>query len=236
MIEASREERRNANKKIRKYKKEIEKVMYTKSDRALFNIAKIPAIALYAFPISYIAFGNLFLGLLGVCLATMPIIIISKTKLAMDKSRYKFLSEEEQKKYDEIIEEAKTLSKVNNSKKVKRFIKTYEVKKPYYSVEDVKALLVASEFYKEKNLFTNQQEIEKTISSERIDDKEENLKINLTRAELEQLLNGETILLQEPIEIKMKEDIYSSLTKDDNALKDNSRKNRQKVKSRFNKN
>lgn len=70
-----------------------------------------------------------------------------------------------------------------------------------------------------------------TISKE----KKELLKLHLTREELTGLLEGKSILVKDintPIEISMKEDVYSSLEKNKDSLKENSKANKRKVKKR----
>lgn len=63
----------------------------------------------------------------------------------------------------------------------------------------------------------------------------EPVKFYVTREELTSLLEGKSILVRDintPLEISMKEDVYSSLEKNKDSLKENSRANKRKIKKR----
>ncbi len=158
--------------------------------------------------------------------------IVDKKYTKGIKARYDQLTINEQQQYDEIISAAKEYSKTHQSKRLNHFLVNYELANP--PVVDAQALKYCIENNKKNRdeFFQAKKEVIGTLNN----DEKQPFKINLSRSQLSNLLNGENVLVNKnidfPLEISMQEDVYLSLERNPESLKENSKENKRKIKQR----
>lgn len=227
----------NVNKQVKKYKKEIEKLLYDekdiKSTKILMKMVPILFFVLSMFATRYMIPGILIDISVSVVITTLCTLLVNK--MSVEDSIYQAINtigEDNKKKYNEIINKAKELNKIYNSKKLRRFLKAYEIKQEEKeeNQEVLDYCVSMNEEIRKKDNENNKTKVIGSLNQE----KKKALNIKLSRKELETLLNGEMIMInaKEPIKVQMKEDIYSSLDKNSEALKESSRKNKSMIKKR----